>query len=480
MEVLVFSQEKFIPYKRLLSPESQIVVYQSVFKDFLQRGNPCIRVGLAYLTGRSFSATPRTAGLSCLLCTKPFLLRDTSVPIGSVLVGRVKVIHRLEKWGELFYETIYLPEIYMSVQTDPCAVSGKSIGGGCYGTVFENSRGSYVWAVKSAKIKEEAMSEPFSKNHSSWHEVNIWKDVLQNLVANKVCPNFPLLYSENICRDSVHLHMELASGTLKTWLSNMDNASVRTSLYSAIFQVFAALHAIQLYGQIMHYDMKKENVLFFTLEPGGFWKYNIRGIDYYVPNEGYLFVLADFGLARPLSPEYRLYKSPSDQYYRAGHRFAKVENGKLVPIVSESSIAKDNKTGKWEDGTVLRGAQYVLPRPEHIEKFGEIMPSNIPIDSLKNSEIYPPFEFYNDTQDAIRMFIGGKRTTQEGSHKKTKIHNVVRKALTEYLGPGVNMAECNFSFKPEQVLAGHFIEKFFSTIFRTPEKDIIESYTLKF
>ena len=42
--------------------------------------------------------------------------------------------------------------------------------------------------------------------------------------------------------------------------------------------------------------------------------------------------------------------------------------------------------------------------------------TNIPVD-LNNTFEFPPFDFFNDIQDIIRVFIGGEAMTQSKAHK---------------------------------------------------------------
>jgi hypothetical protein len=77
--------------------------------------------------------------------------------------------------------------------------------------------------------------------------------------------------------------------------------------------------------------------------------------------------------------------------------------------------------------------------------------------------VIPPFEFYNDTQDCIRMFIGGKRTTQKGHHKRyAKLNAKLRTILLSYNGEGDNCKAQTFSYNPCQILAGRLLVDLFS------------------
>ncbi|KAJ3223125.1 hypothetical protein HDU81_009385 [Chytriomyces hyalinus] len=91
---------------------------------------------------------------------------------------------------------------------------------------------------------------------------------------------------------------ELADGELQMLLKR-PNLHIWTHhlVESCMFQVAAALFALERYFQARHNDLHYGNVLVHKVKPGGYWKYVINEKAYFVPNCGYMFVLWDFGLA---------------------------------------------------------------------------------------------------------------------------------------------------------------------------------------
>jgi predicted unusual protein kinase regulating ubiquinone biosynthesis (AarF/ABC1/UbiB family) len=53
------------------------------------------------------------------------------------------------------------------------------------------------------------------------------------------------------------------------------------------------------YTNNYHCDTHTGNFLFHKIKPGGYFHYNIYGKDYYLENQGYLWVVWDFGLIEP-------------------------------------------------------------------------------------------------------------------------------------------------------------------------------------
>jgi len=393
---------------------------------------------------------------------------------------------------------LLLRDLFLSIReksiSNQCIESGivttQNLGGGDFGNVYMGEKDGYKFAVKLARIKNDAIKKPYSYHNSSWYEVNILKDILKPIILNGICPNLPLLIDSFICKhcsvkvrdkeskyQCISLVLELANGTLRNFLQNSPSEE---EIYSSLFQVMAGLHAIQLHGQIMNFDVKLDNILYYNVTPGGYWVYIIHGKKFYVPNKGKLFVLNDFGISRSMSPSFQIYKEEKDKTFRLGHRFAMIQNNKFIPIFCEKQVDQ-NETDikalniKWDKGN-SSGAQFRLNKKKQKIYDCGIKLSETQIAYLKTCciskeninfflypEIIPPFEFYNDVQDAIRMYIGGKRTTQRGNHKRYNcINDDIYNNIKEYLGKGENMESRVFSNNPNQVLASYFILSFFT------------------
>jgi hypothetical protein len=537
-----------------LTDDENMVVHPSIFAGSIvseiqkRRDKKLVEgltLGLKILTGRIYK-TQKQKGSMAVIFLKDTVLRisnlkgpgkyvDNNCPSGTVAIIGVKFG---EKWSFslpddclVLYEENYLPEIYLDAKTrhaygnkiqkilerfkvgQGClqnSVDMKIVGKGSYANVFRTSYDSSLFALKFSKVKPEAVGSPYDISYSSWHEVYYLKDIINPLVSEGVCPNLPYLYDTFICENcnlildnqkvktacSI-LAVELAAGTLTKYLT--DEKRSREELASALFQIMAALHTIQVYSQIMNFDVKKENILVYDVIPGGYWKYTILGNDYYIPNKGKMFVLNDFGISRPMAPNTPVFKTPKDTRYRLGTRLAVIVNDRFVPFntgcqFGDTMNKSKCKNVEWEDGVISCGAEYSMYRsgkiPNHKPVFDSetlkyLKSMNHPTDSTNfdfyNASVIPPFEFYNDTQDAIRMFTGGKRTTQKGYHSM-KISSSFAKELAQYVwkGDGIKDSNMKFPYDPCHVTAGHFIKSFFQkhpTFSQIPkDQKVIASY----
>jgi serine/threonine protein kinase len=549
--ITVTKGSSYVSYKDITDRDSKLIYYPELLSgEILNKIINCISnekdllwilaitTGLTVLT-RKFYNTNKSPNYSGSITT--LFLEDTKLSLSDspevlckagsiVILGSEFLMHNKFTFPESsiqFFEDNYLPDIYIDHKNrlkyasevyktltqlreqapwSQC-ISNKEIilemiGKGCYGNVYKGYKNSQTFAVKFSKLSKESVSKPYSLDYLSWYEAFFLKDIFKPMITNNICPNLPLLYDTFTCdkykltiKNTEEEHpcvitvVELASGDLKQYF-NLPSLN-GDLVYSALFQIMAALWAIQKYAQILHYDIKKENILFYKIRPGGYFQYKIFGINFYLPNHGYLFILNDFGLARSMSPRYPMYRSEKEDHFRLGSRYAYIKNGKFIPINTINDQFQ-NITWTTKEKTSKGGEFYM----ERISK--EITPDSneekINID-FDNPELFPPFEFYNDTQDVIRMFTGGKRTTQNGSHSVPPgVPQEIIKNLKKYSGPSESLKSGKystdptntskfgrFSVNPNQVIAGYFIKDFFTSYtdyYIKPQEKIIGIYEI--
>jgi len=367
----------------------------------------------------------------------------------------------------------------------------KIIGKGSYGNVYKTHIGKLYFACKFTKIKKEHIERIYDKNLSSWHDNFILKNILNPIIDKKICPNVPYLFDNFIKKDHelvlddtktketcIVSLIELANGDLLSYLNGKRTVH---ELKNCLFQIMAGLHAIQKHAQIWHFDIKSQNILYYNTEVQGYWKYVIKGIEYYVPNLGKLFILNDFGVSKVLSPNNLLASKDEDEYLSVGSRYAYIKDGKFIPINIQKPI-KNNKLIKpikiiWDnDKTKMStGCKFFVKR-----KNGKILDlkPDVDFDIFKDPEITPPFEFYNDLQDVLKIFVGGKKATQKGKHKSVKVPNAFKNSLNRYIGLSENYKDTHFSTDPSQILASYFIESYFQEYKKKPKGkiNILETY----
>jgi hypothetical protein len=375
------------------------------------------------------------------------------------------------------------------------------LGKGDFGMVYkccsrEDGR-VYEYAVKYSKLKKEALKELYGLSHTSWVEYNILSHLCNSIINNKICPNVPFLI-ESFHKRKKKLELrknvetspcvitivELAQGNLKDFLKTNPSSK---EIYVALFQIMAGIYALQKYGQIMNYDIKQENILYYNVEKGGYWIYEIFKQKYYIPNYGKIFVINDFGISRSMSPYFQTYRELDDKTFRLGCRFGIIIDDVISPLTSRfepnsDGVLKKSDLVRFEndngDVDEIKCSQFRLNKKsqmvydnktvltqkqkDFLKKISQSDTKNL--DFFNYPDIIPPFEFYNDTQDGIRMFLGGKRSTQSGNHKKHDCIPLSLKAsLKKYVFKAENSDERYFPTNPAKICAGYFIKSFFNT-----------------
>jgi hypothetical protein len=284
---------------------------------------------------------------------------------------------------------------------------------------------------------------------------------------------------------------ELASGDLSYWFDEQRRLLSRGDdvFYSCLFQIMAGLHSIQVHGQVRNYDIKKENVLFYNVTPGDYWCYIVHGKEFYVPNYGEVFILNDFGVSDTFSPDDRLtfgnYKSLGTRAFMVINNvispiksiYSYKENGKSIPPI-QYEYGNYTTSGKWDvysQQVVLSGKSIVKMDTHAIldngfeftrDQLNYLSAMNIDIgtvDFFRHPEIIPPVEFIGDTQDVLRIFAGGKQSTQAGQHRAPAVVPTLMKTLlSEYIQTYSPIFPNRILNKVESVLAGYFLDEFFT------------------
>jgi len=263
----------------------------------------------------------------------------------------------------------------------------------------------------------------FPREHKNLSYVN-------ELLLSKKCPNFLYTYKMALCDGCKVVGLFTKKPSVRacyvTFMepADFDLASIKRSnvnqQFSIFYQLLCSVYSIHHYYAMYHTDIKSHNILVKRIKPGGCFKYVIGDKTCYIENTGLLVFLADFGVAHSLSPKYNslgFYGTRNAEVVESGQRpvwspfetkyFADYDNFPITrPELSKPIYIKwiDNRSKKTR----------VIPGT--FNKFGKtkIFPE-ISVDLYDNRR-FPCFEFFNDIQDTIRTFIGGKQMFQDGKH----------------------------------------------------------------
>ena len=96
--------------------------------------------------------------------------------------------------------------------------------------------------------------------------------------------------------------VELADGIFRDIMDSI-TAKTITILYNCSIQCLISIMFFNKYLNLCHDDSHYNNFIYFKIKPGGYFHYNIYGVDYYLKNVGYLMMINDFGLVEDLTSD---------------------------------------------------------------------------------------------------------------------------------------------------------------------------------
>ena len=176
---------------------------------------------------------------------------------------------------------------------------------------------------------------------------------LTKLNLNNICPHFPIGYGKLICSKSqnniikenlisnikekkkkilgselynenhIFIFNELADGSLRQLIKKGFFQSSQ-DIENMFMQCLMSIMFFNKYTNAYHNDCHFGNFLYHIIEPGGYYHYNIYGINYYIKNIGYLWVIWDYGLIVPYYNSYEINKNMFGTF-----------SNKLLPITTD-------------------------------------------------------------------------------------------------------------------------------------------------
>ena len=301
----------------------------------------------------------------------------------------------------------------------------KIIGQGTYGTAFKVKFKGDDIVVKEAKLlgidKKRAHDhvpyDVIGANISklAYPEEYRYLAMVRNLIKMDASPNFALAYDIGFCdscrmasKECYATFMELADGDL--FKVELNEPYLVTSI---IRQLLLALQSMQTTYGLIHGDIKRNNILFKRVQPGGYFKYTVENSlmkeTFYVKNMGIIPMITDFGLSRSVHPNYsqdgnwgtrigKLYKTGDGDI---GFEAIYDNNYRASPLIHwkglDFSVSTKNKVYRGKDISGFR------PRLD-------------PYDLVQ----FPAEEFFKDIMDVLHIFNGGLSM----AHPGYKIHNI--------------------------------------------------------
>ncbi|ANZ57114.1 serine/threonine protein kinase [Cod iridovirus] len=330
------------------------------------------------------------------------------------------------------------------------AVSDKVIGQGNWGSVhmvkFRDFPKEFV--VKEAVLMSVSEKRRYKPTvvWDEWAAGSVPDEVAINnmvteIAATGMTPFVPLTAGAGACDYCTPQLLEKAAKVTKCYLQAMEAADFSLDRVlptmspdqaaSALAQILLGLQSLQTTLGIMHNDIKAHNILVKRVPPGGYWKVtdSFNGQVFYVPNEGYLCMLADYGVVRLVKPAVgmdTLYGTRNARFVpRDVGRWGKGAGTEYVvtPIRSKISVVvmgcrfmgvEPNKTVRYWRNTDTCKVRGVTATNNVFYKGYDIEP-DIQV-QLDDTNSFPVWESRGDVVDCVRTFVGGKRASQAGFH----------------------------------------------------------------
>ena len=199
-------------------------------------------------------------------------------------------------------------------------------------------------------------------------ELSIFEKLSKYAIKNNIC-HFPILYASSICNNIIRnnnypellakaknnyknysiMLYELANGDLQSFINKSDLTSkIWKNIYEQIFMSILLFHSLNLF----HGDCHNGNFLYTKIKAGGCFHYKINGVNYYIENIGYKWMIWDYGNTRKLSELTKI-------TFFNDYRFINLFFRKFDKVMNESKEFKNNdfysekKAGYLDEKTIV-------------------------------------------------------------------------------------------------------------------------------
>jgi hypothetical protein len=288
----------------------------------------------------------------------------------------------------------------------------KKLGEGVYGIVFN---GYFRPDIKNKKYGKALKLAIKLSNYTldNQREAKIYSKISKYVITNK-CPHFSIFYGLLICissllglsneietsslinsksNKSLNINLkdyknvdlfknkeyfltltELADGTLFNFIYKTNNEKI---LFNSIIQCLISIVFFHKLMRYSHNDAHFNNYLIHNIKPGGYFHYNIYGVDYYLKNLGFLVILNDFGLIEDLTIK-NVYidfnRISTSIRYKIINEF--IENN-ILNVLNANAKAYENKNKKTFLDYFIKRKPLPEPEPLSLEEIEDKVYPNI-------------------------------------------------------------------------------------------------------
>ena len=297
----------------------------------------------------------------------------------------------------------------------------QKIGEGMAGQVYkiESSKCGAIVLKKYVNIKS-------SEQIHIQNEIYLMKEI-KKLIDNNICPNYIYYYDSYIDKNinkinNSYILMEYADTHMLNFFDNIRDDIICDSFY---FQLLVAIMCYQKYLKAVHTDIRLKNIVYKKINPDTVFNYNINNINYYIPTNGYLFMLIDYEqsqiysdlnnnpkLLNKINSNYdfkhiqNIYRRPIKKYMRDNNMYSRSNMINLIKNKSEKkklleyikTLNNNNKNDDFIDTFIFH---YILDN----NFFDYSRLSNNLLDYIKYMENLNKILFQNKSEKSIETIL---------------------------------------------------------------------------
>ena len=159
------------------------------------------------------------------------------------------------------------------------------------------------------------------------------------------------IYNSLLNKSSLYFQIyEIANGNTDSYYAHIiddstDKIKSNELVFNALAQIFMSIYYFHIVLGMQHNDTHFGNFLYHKIELGLNFKYTLdTGVNFYIKNIGYLWVINDFGLAKPLTTSNKIsqiladYKTILDNALEYSHFYI---NNDIVNFIKEVKLYLD-------------------------------------------------------------------------------------------------------------------------------------------
>jgi predicted unusual protein kinase regulating ubiquinone biosynthesis (AarF/ABC1/UbiB family) len=143
------------------------------------------------------------------------------------------------------------------------------------------------------------------KTRDNTNEIQIMKNITDEIILKKRSRHFALMYKHAICNKSQYIFKnriicvnELAHGDIRDLIGNDDILKDDELMMNLLFQTFISIGTFHNLLNYVHNDTHSGNFLYQTNNEKGYYEYSFNGKSYYLKSCAYNIMICDFGLAK--------------------------------------------------------------------------------------------------------------------------------------------------------------------------------------